>query len=138
MWAWAGWRVKKMRRFVDHVLCKLPFEEAWYRERGCNATYVGHPYFDELRGEPLDAAFIERKQRTARAAGDDPARLADAGSAQQLSLVPQGGCSSCTSACPNARFAVAAFKPRQAEMVRAAIARRATCRSRCMSAARPS
>jgi lipid-A-disaccharide synthase len=58
LWAWAGWRVKKMRRFVDHVLCKLPFEEAWYRERGCHATYVGHPYFDQLRAEQLDAEFI--------------------------------------------------------------------------------
>ena len=27
LWAWASWRVKKMRRDVDHVLCKLPFEE---------------------------------------------------------------------------------------------------------------
>ena len=43
LWAWASWRVKKMRRFVDHVLCKLPFEEEWYRQRGCNATHVGHP-----------------------------------------------------------------------------------------------
>ena len=34
IWAWASWRVKKMRRFVDHVLCSLPFEEPWYRERG--------------------------------------------------------------------------------------------------------
>src|SRR6476646_9664202 len=24
LWAWAGWRIKKMRRFVDHVLSKLP------------------------------------------------------------------------------------------------------------------
>ena len=58
LWAWAGWRIKKMRRFVDHVLCKLPFEEAWYRDRGCNATFVGHPYFDQLRAEQLDTAFI--------------------------------------------------------------------------------
>ena len=29
LWAWAGWRITKMRRFVDHVLCKLPFEETW-------------------------------------------------------------------------------------------------------------
>ena len=50
LWAWAGWRVKKMRETVDHALCKLPFEEPWLRERGVNATYVGHPYFDELRG----------------------------------------------------------------------------------------
>ena len=75
IWAWAGWRIKKMRRFVDHVLCKLPFEEEWFRERGCHATYVGHPYFDELRGETLDAEFIER-QRTVRTACRDscPAR----------------------------------------------------------------
>jgi lipid-A-disaccharide synthase len=58
LWAWASHRVKKMRAYVDHVLCKLPFEERWFRERGCNATYVGHPYFDELRQQQLDEAFI--------------------------------------------------------------------------------
>src|SRR5688500_2980528 len=31
LWAWAPWRVKKMRRTVDHALCKLPFEETWLR-----------------------------------------------------------------------------------------------------------
>src|SRR5207302_8235615 len=41
LWAWAGWRIKKMRRFVDHVLCSLPFEESWYRERAVHAHYVG-------------------------------------------------------------------------------------------------
>ena len=34
LWAWAGWRVEKIRRFVDLVLCSLPFEPAWYRARG--------------------------------------------------------------------------------------------------------
>jgi len=61
LWAWAGWRIRKMRRLVDHVLCKLPFEADWYRSRGCNATYVGHPYFDQLSGEQLDRAFIEAR-----------------------------------------------------------------------------
>lgn len=62
LWGWAGWRVKKMRRFVDHVLCALPFEEAWYRERGVAAHYVGHPYFDELAEQRLDAEFIARQR----------------------------------------------------------------------------
>ncbi len=66
LWAWAGWRVKKMRRLVDHVLCKLPFEEDWFRQRGCHATFVGHPYFDELRAQVLDAEFL--------AGQDDPER----------------------------------------------------------------
>jgi lipid-A-disaccharide synthase len=59
LWAWAGWRVKKMRRLVDHVLCKLPFEQEWFRQRGCHATFVGHPYFDELRAQQLDSKFLE-------------------------------------------------------------------------------
>jgi lipid-A-disaccharide synthase len=58
LWGWAGWRVGKMRRFVDHVLCSLPFEEAWYRDRGVPARYVGHPYFDELPRQRLDDAFL--------------------------------------------------------------------------------
>ena len=58
IWAWATWRVEKMRRLVDHAPCSLPFEEAWLRERGCKATYVGHPFFDEVRRRPLDKDFL--------------------------------------------------------------------------------
>ena len=59
IWAWATWRVKKMRKFVDHVLCSLPFEKQWYHERGCDATFVGHPFFDEVRRLDLDEEFLE-------------------------------------------------------------------------------
>lgn len=61
LWAWAPWRVNKMRRYVDHVLCKLPFEEKWYAERNCQATYVGHPYFDELENQSLDPDFLRQQ-----------------------------------------------------------------------------
>jgi lipid-A-disaccharide synthase len=59
IWAWAGWRIRKMRRLVNYALCKLPFEAPWYEERGCAATYVGHPYFDQLAEQVLDTAFME-------------------------------------------------------------------------------
>jgi lipid-A-disaccharide synthase len=58
LWAWASWRVKWMRRLADHVLCTLPFEEEWYRQRGVEARYIGHPYFDELHSRPLDGHFL--------------------------------------------------------------------------------
>jgi lipid-A-disaccharide synthase len=58
LWAWAGWRVGKMRRSVDQVLCTLPFEEDWYRDRGVPARYIGHPYFDELTQQRLDEEFL--------------------------------------------------------------------------------
>jgi len=59
IWAWAGWRVAKMRKSVDHVLCSLPFEPAWYHARGVpGAVHVGHPYFDELAERALDEPFL--------------------------------------------------------------------------------
>lgn len=58
MWAWASWRIRKIRKFVDHVLCKLPFEVEWFEKRGCKATYVGHPYFDQLDSQSYDDEFI--------------------------------------------------------------------------------
>jgi lipid-A-disaccharide synthase len=58
LWAWGDWRARKMRRLVDRVLCSLPFEEVWYRRRHIPATFVGHPYFDELHRQQLDAAFL--------------------------------------------------------------------------------
>lgn len=59
IWAWAGWRIKKVKKYVDHVLCSLPFEPAWYHEREFpGAVDVGHPYFDELAERVLDDAFV--------------------------------------------------------------------------------
>ena len=58
VWAWAPWRVRKIRKFVDHVLCKLPFEVEWFAERKCHATYVGHPYFDQIAHQTYDEEFL--------------------------------------------------------------------------------
>ncbi len=48
VWAWATWRINKLRRLTDHVLCLLPFEEKWFRTRNVPATFVGHPMFDSV------------------------------------------------------------------------------------------
>jgi lipid-A-disaccharide synthase len=49
LWASREGRIKKVRAYVDHLACIFPFEEKWFRDRGVNATFVGHPLFDELR-----------------------------------------------------------------------------------------
>ena len=51
IWAWASWRINKMRRLIDHVLSALPFEHDWFTAQGMRSTLVGHPFFDEL--EPV-------------------------------------------------------------------------------------
>ncbi len=48
LWASRPGRIRKVRRYVDRIACILPFEEAYYRERGVAADFVGHPLFDEL------------------------------------------------------------------------------------------
>jgi len=48
LWAWGPWRIKKLRRLTDHVMCVLPFEQDWFRQRGVRATFVGHPLFDHI------------------------------------------------------------------------------------------
>lgn len=58
LWAWAPWRIGKMRRLVDHVLCGLSFEPEWYARRGMQVDFVGHPFFDEVADRRLDAAFL--------------------------------------------------------------------------------
>ena len=46
IWAWASWRIYKMRRLIDYVLSALPFEHDWFVSHGMSSTYVGHPFFD--------------------------------------------------------------------------------------------
>ena len=54
VWAWGHWRVRKLVRHSDHVLCILPFEEAWFKERGVDASFIGHP----VMAKALDEAAL--------------------------------------------------------------------------------
>lgn len=42
-WAWRQGRVRLIRDYIDKALVIFPFEEKFYRERGVDATFVGHP-----------------------------------------------------------------------------------------------
>ena len=113
MWAWAPWRVRKIRKYVDHVLCKLPFEVQWFEQRNCHATYVGHPYFDQLEHQKYDESFLESIKsealvtllpgsRDREVTNNFPTLM------KAAAIVAQE--------CPDAEFAVACFNQRQKEM----------------------
>ncbi|MEQ8209610.1 MAG: lipid-A-disaccharide synthase [Lacipirellulaceae bacterium] len=117
LWAWAEYRIKKMRKYIDHALCKLPFEEKWFRERGVNATYVGHPYFDELRQRPLDAAFVEQQREGAVPLVTILPGSRDQEVAANLDAFLRTA-ELISAQVPDARFAIAAFKESQAQTAR--------------------
>ena len=45
-WAWRQGRVRLLRKYVTKALVIFPFEEKFYRDRGVDATFVGHPLAD--------------------------------------------------------------------------------------------
>ncbi|MEW6690041.1 MAG: lipid-A-disaccharide synthase [Pseudomonadota bacterium] len=46
IWAWRGWRLRRIARSVSHLLAMFPFEPALYEKAGVPVTYVGHPLAD--------------------------------------------------------------------------------------------
>ena len=59
LWAWAPWRISKVRRFVDCVISGLSFEADWYRRRRIDCEFVGHPFFDEVEATQLDESYLQ-------------------------------------------------------------------------------
>src|SRR5579862_31669 len=45
-WAWRQGRVRLLRKYINKALVIFPFEEKFYRDRGVDATFVGHPLAD--------------------------------------------------------------------------------------------
>ena len=63
-WAWRKGRVREMRRTLTRLLCIFPFEEAFFREHGVKATYIGHPLAGIVRASFTRDEFF-RKHRLA-------------------------------------------------------------------------
>jgi len=59
-WAWRQGRVKLLRKYVDKALVIFPFEERFYRDRGMNAEFVGHPLAE------LSPPAVSRQEYAAR------------------------------------------------------------------------
>jgi lipid-A-disaccharide synthase len=52
IWAWRGWRIRRIARSVSRILVMLPFEAPLYEKAGVPVTYVGHPLADVIPLQP--------------------------------------------------------------------------------------
>jgi lipid-A-disaccharide synthase len=59
LWAWKKRRIKLVQKYVTRMLVIFPFEEPFYRERGVNAEFVGHPLADLALPTISRAQFAE-------------------------------------------------------------------------------
>lgn len=62
LWAWRQGRIKTIQKYVDAVFPIFPFEEDFYKKRGVDAKFVGHPFM-QRPNEPIDrTAFFNQFQ----------------------------------------------------------------------------
>ena len=47
VWAWREGRVKKMKKYIDHILLLFKFEKKYFDKEKLLNTFVGHPLLDE-------------------------------------------------------------------------------------------
>lgn len=60
IWAWKKKRIRTMKRYVDRVICILPFEKALYDQHGIDAVYVGHPFVNTVKPSLSREKFLEQ------------------------------------------------------------------------------
>ncbi|MFH1832087.1 MAG: lipid-A-disaccharide synthase [bacterium] len=48
LWCWGAWRIKKLKKYCDHLIVLYPFEVEWYKQRGLEVQWVGSPVYDRL------------------------------------------------------------------------------------------
>jgi lipid-A-disaccharide synthase len=60
VWAWRSGRVRKIARLIDRMAVILPFEKPFYKERGVNVDYVGHPLMDSIKTSLSRADFCDQ------------------------------------------------------------------------------
>ncbi|HTY63862.1 MAG TPA: lipid-A-disaccharide synthase [Acidobacteriota bacterium] len=58
VWAWRSGRIRLIKEYVDKMLVILPFEESYYRSRGVDAEFVGHPLLEDFRANRDREAFL--------------------------------------------------------------------------------
>lgn len=59
VWAWRSGRVKTIGQRVDKLGVILPFEENFFKERGLEAEYVGHPLLDHVKTNMSKEEFFK-------------------------------------------------------------------------------
>ena len=54
VWAWREGRVKKMKKYLDHILLLFNFEKKYFDKENLKNTFVGHPLLDHSNDEKVE------------------------------------------------------------------------------------
>ena len=63
VWVWREGRVKKIKKFIDHILLLFNFEKPYFDKENMSNEFVGHPLLDESSEGKIDINQIFEKNK---------------------------------------------------------------------------
>ena len=64
VWVWRKNRVKKIKKFIDHILLLFNFEKKYFDDENIKNTFVGHPLIEsELKGKAVIDNLISENNK---------------------------------------------------------------------------
>ena len=61
VWVWREWRVKKIKKFIDHILLLFNFEKPYFDKENVSNEFVGHPLLENTFEKGIDINQIIEK-----------------------------------------------------------------------------
>ena len=63
VWVWREGRIKKFKKFLDHILLLFKFEKKYFDKENINNTFVGHPLLEKDNKNKTDLSNIIAKDK---------------------------------------------------------------------------
>jgi len=63
VWVWREGRVKKFKKFLDHILLLFNFEKKYFDKENINSTFVGHPLLEKKSKTKTDLSNLIKKDK---------------------------------------------------------------------------
>ena len=63
VWVWREGRVKKIKKFIDHILLLFEFEKKYWEKENVSCEFVGHPLLENSKEAKIDINQIIEKNK---------------------------------------------------------------------------
>ncbi len=63
VWVWREGRVKKLKKYIDHILLLFKFEKVYFDKEGVSSEFVGHPLLENSETGKIDINQFTSKNK---------------------------------------------------------------------------
>ena len=61
VWVWREGRVKKIKKFIDHILLLFKFEKKYWEKENASCQFVGHPLLENDKEAKIEINQVFKK-----------------------------------------------------------------------------